>query len=96
MTVRTSDGQAEEYRIVVDPLLPSQSAIPHFLVSFEKKGALQPPPEFPDLCQVLSSPKVTLQQPESPASPPGTLTLNYGQETVIKTTGKSELFFTNP
>ncbi|MGZ6142416.1 MAG: PAS domain S-box protein, partial [Myxococcales bacterium] len=53
--VRGPDG-AREYTLTVDPLGPAQNAIPHFLVTFERKGPLQPPAELP---AALDAPSVS-------------------------------------
>lgn len=55
-----------------------------------------PEVEFPDLAGVLASPKVTPQDPSGLDGLPGVLSLVYGQETIVRTLGKSELFFSNP
>jgi two-component system CheB/CheR fusion protein len=45
--VKSAEGPGKEYALTVDPLGPSQNAIPHFLVSFEAKGPLEVPAESP-------------------------------------------------
>jgi hypothetical protein len=55
-----------------------------------------PEVKFPDLAEVLASPKVTPQDPCGLDGLPGVLSLVYGQDTIVSSLGKSELFFTNP
>jgi hypothetical protein len=57
---------------------------------------LDPAPDFPNLCDVLSAPQVSLVEQLSPVVPFDQALVHFGQETVVRTTGFSQLFFTNP
>jgi hypothetical protein len=94
---------------VPGPALPlcQQSWTIEIDVRFHAPDPAAPPPDdpvlsrhperrFPDLSEALSGPLVAVQDATSPGSPPGMLSLTYGQETIIRTLGKSELFFTHP
>ena len=55
-----------------------------------------PPPDRPDLCRALAAVPGTLLGRRAPALALGPVDLLFGQETIVKTDGKSELFFTIP